>query len=419
MKARSSGWLSSLALAGIVLGACSGESPEKLLPGPPPGAQAGTGGSSGSGGSASGPAMGGAPSCNGFVPDDCPGPGGEPVCVSKRSDPANCGECGTACAAQAVCVAGQCSPPPQELGAFAGCGNVRIALHDGQVFWTERTSGRVAAIPTSGGPAVELATGRLAPGQLAVDASGVYWFDAGDGSAGSSKLMKLPLPLDGATPTTLLSAPGTEPFTGLTVASGKLYYGLGHDVHQIATDGSGPSDVVVGVAYARMDTREPSGVPEAISVHGERVYWIVREVGSVESDDFLPGPDDSPRVGHSGSMWNEDLGFAGDYVYYGAFESLYAAQPGAPAVAIASSVDSSPVTSFAVSEQAAFFADRGGQLSHHDLSLPAAADSQPSPSAPLARAQGSVTSLLLDAANLYWASVEPAGACAIRKLPRP
>lgn len=419
MKPRSSGWLSSLAFACIALGACSSESTEKLLPGPPPGAQAGAGGSSGSGGSAGGPVMGDGPSCSGFAPDACPGPEGEQVCVSKQTDPAHCGECGTACAAQAVCVGGQCLPPPQELSAFTGCGNVRLALHDGQVFWSERTSGRVAAIPTSGGPVVELATGRLAPGQLAVDADGVYWFDAGDGSAGSSKLMKLSLPPDGAAPTTLLSAPGTEAITGLTVAGGKLYYGLGHDVHQIATDGSGGSDVIVGVAYARMDTRMPSGFPEAISVHGERVYWIVREVGSVESDDFLPGPDDSPRVGHSGSMWNEDLGFAGDYVYYGAFESLYAAQPGAPAVAIASSVDSSPVTSFAVSEQAAFFADQGGQLSHHELALPAAADSQPSPSAPLARAQGSVTSLVLDGENLYWASVDSAGGCAIRKLPMP
>ncbi len=263
---------------------------------------------------------------------------------------------------------------------------------------------------------MEVATAQLAPNQIAVDTHGVYWFNAGDGTAGSSKVMKAALPLGGADPIALVTAPGPEPITGLAVADGKLYYGLGHDVHAISVDPSDTADVVVGVAYSRMDTREPVGVPNGISVHDGRVYWVVTDVGSVESDDLLPGPDTSPRIGHSGELWPNDLGFAGAYVYYAAFESLYAAQAGQPALPVASSSDSATLTSFAVNASNAYFSDESGHISRHDLALPATSDHQPTPSLRLARDQGSVTSVALDSNNVYWASVATSGGCAVRKM---
>lgn len=304
---------------------------------------------------------------------------------------------------------------PQELGTYSSCGAVRLALGGGQLYWTERQSGRVASMSLAGGDPVELATAELGPSQIAVDAAGVYWFDVGDGSAGSSKVMKAALPLGGTPPAPLVTAPGTEPITGLAVADGKLYYGLGHDVHAISVDAADTSDVVVAVAYARMDTREPAGVPNGISVHDGRVYWVVTDVGSVESDDLLPGPDTSPRVGHSGEMWPDDLGFAGQYVYYAAFESLYAALAGQPAFAVASTADPGNIMSFAVSESKAYFGNESGSLYRHDLTLPAATASEPTPSLRLARDQGSVTSVVLDGESVYWAGVDEAGGCAIRK----
>jgi hypothetical protein len=292
---------------------------------------------------------------------------------------------------------------------------VRLALDAGQLYWTERDSGRVASMSIAGEDPVELATAELSPSQIAVDAAGVYWFDAGNGSAGSSKVMKAPLPLGSAPPVALVTAPGIEPVTGLPVADGKLYYGLGHDVHAISVDATDTSDVVVGVAYARMDTREPTGVPNGISVHDGRVYWVVTDVGSIESDDLLPGPDTSPRVGHSGEMWPDDLGFAGAYVYYAAFESLYAAQAGQPALAVASSTESGNLMAFAVSESTAYFGHESGALYRHELTMPATTNSQATPSLRLARDQGSVTSVVLDADSVYWASVAASGGCVIRK----
>jgi hypothetical protein len=317
---------------------------------------------------------------------------------------------------QAVCVSGQCQSPPQELGAFEACGDVRLALDATKVYWTEQSSGRVLSIGNSGAEVAEIATAQLAPSQIAVDTNGVYWFNAGDGTTSSSKVMKAALPLGGTSPIALVTAPGPEPITGLAVADGKLYYGLGHDVHAVSVDPSDTADVVVGVAYSRMDTREPVGVPNGISVHDGRVYWVVTDVGSVESDDLLPGPDTSPRIGHSGELWPNDLGFAGAYVYYAAFESLYAAQAGRPALPVASSSDSATLTSFAVNAANAYFSDESGHISRHDLAFPETSDHQPTPSQRLARDQSRVTSVVLDSDNVYWASVATSGRCAIRKM---
>lgn len=414
MKARCWLELVTLTLIFATVVACGGGQEEKILPGPSVGGQSTSGGS---GATAGGGAAGSAgAACPAFTPDSCPGSEGKTACVSLQDDPSNCGACGTACMPQGVCVAGECQAPPQELGAFEGCGDVRLAIDAGQLYWTERNSGRVVRIGSTGTGVVEIATAQLAPSQVAADANGVYWFNAGDGSTGSSKLMKAPLPLGSAAPVALVTAPGAEPITGLAVADGKLYYGLGHDVHAISVDPSDTSDLVVGVAYSRMDTREPVGVPNGISVHDGRVYWVVTDVGSVESDDLLPGPDTSPRVGHSGELWPNDLGFAGAYVYYAAFESLYAAQPGQPALPVASSNDSATLTSFAVNASNAYFSDESGHLSRHELALPATSDHQPTPSLRLARDQGSVTSVVLDSASVYWASTMTSSSCAIRKM---
>jgi hypothetical protein len=338
--------------------------------------------------------------------------------VARDSDPANCGSCGTACEPQAACVAGKCGPAPHELAKAAACGDVRLALVGSQLFWTERKSGRVRALSLQGGADVEVASGELAPNRIAADDGGVYWVDAGDGSSGSSKVMQAAQPVGSAPAIPVVTAPSTDPFVGVAVDAGKLYYGLGHDIHAVAADSSDSTDVIVGVSFARNDTRMPDGAPEALTVHDGRVYWIVTTVGSVESDDLLAGVDGTPRVGHSGQLWPNDLGFAGNYVYYAAFASLYAAQTDMPALAVGSSADDAAVEAFAVNATNGYFGDQGGRLSRHDLALPAGPDFQPTPSLPLARDQGDITSVVLDDANVYWASVDAtSGDCAIRRLP--
>lgn len=402
--------------------ACGGSKEQTILPGPSVGDLGGSsaGGATTAGGAGAGGTGGaaGMAVCTVYAPDRCPeSPGADKqLCVSLQTDAANCGACGTACEAQAICTSGKCGAPPQELTKASQCGDVRLALLGSQLFWTEQQSGRVRALPVNGGAVTEVASNQLAPGRIAVDNQGVYWVATGDGSSGSSKVMKAALPL-GDAPSALKTAPGTDPIIGVAVDAGKLYYGLVHDIHAISTDPTDPTDVVVGVSFVTTnDVRTPDGVPEGLTVHAGRVYWVISDVGSVESDDLLPGPDGTPRVGHSGQMWPNDLGFAGDYVYYAAFFSLYAAQTNLPAVAVASSDDDANLASFAVSGTTGYFADVGGHLWRHDLALPAAPDFQPTPSAALARDQGKITSVVLDDTHVYWASVDASGDCAIRAL---
>jgi hypothetical protein len=416
------GWQLQLA-AGLLaaLVGCGSSKEAPILPGPSSAGSFATGGSGTNTGGGSAPAQAGSAGSSGcpdYAPNQCPGPAADQlVCVSLLSDPEDCGKCGAACEPQATCDQGLCSTPPKELTKAEKCGDLRLALAGSQLFWTERQSGRVRAMPVAGGTVTEVASGQLSPNRLSVDGSGVYWVDAGDGTSGSSKLMKAALPL-GDPPVTLRTAPGTDAFIGVAVDNGRVYFGLGHDVHAISTDASDATDVIVGVAFARNDTRMPDGVPEGLTVHDGRVYWVVSDVGSVESDDLLPGSDGLPRVGHSGQLWPNDLGFAGGYVYYAAFASLYAAQTDMPAIAVASSLDDSELAAFAVSETDGYFADVGGHISRHALALPAAPDFQPTPSRALARDQGKITSVVLDATHLYWASVDETSAdCAIRALP--
>jgi len=421
-------WLGAAAGGGVfALAACSAPS-EHILPGPSTGARPVSAGGSATSSSGGSPASGGADAAGGGgtepaacaapTPDRCPVPSGGMLegCVSMQDDPSNCGSCGAACEPQAACVAGKCGEPPQELTKSTKCGAVRIAVLGAQLFWTEPHAGRVRTMSVKGAGVSDIATAEANPGRIAVDESGVYWVDSGDGSSGSSKLMKAALPL-GDAPVALRTAPATDPFVGVAVDSGKVYYGLGPEIHAISTDPSDLTDVVVGVSFARNDTMMPDGVPDGLSFHDGRVYWVVSDVGSVESDDLLPGPDHTARVGHSGQLWPNDLGFAGDYVYYAAFSSLYAAQTNTPAIAVASSPSDSELAAFAVTDTDGYFADQGGSISRHGLALPAAPDFQPTPSVSLVRDQGNVTSLVLDSARIYWASVDPtSGDCALRAL---
>jgi len=72
----------------------------------------------------------------------------------------------------------------------AGCGSVRMALSGATLYLTAKMSGAVQALQSPAVPLLTSASGQTGPSQIAADASGVYWVVAGDGSLGSSKLMK-------------------------------------------------------------------------------------------------------------------------------------------------------------------------------------------------------------------------------------
>lgn len=67
-----------------------------------------------------------------------------------------------------------------------------FAVHQGFVYWTETTPGRVLRAPVSGGSPEVLAAGLHFPEEIAVDDSGIYWLTSTDG--GWPAVMRLSLP---------------------------------------------------------------------------------------------------------------------------------------------------------------------------------------------------------------------------------
>lgn len=224
--------------------------------------------------------------CSVDKPDTC-GEAAAAVCTQKMTDPQNCGTCGMACAEGAACVAGACGTAPTELLApVAGCGVMQLAIQGANIYWTESMSGKVRMMPLAGGAATDIATGQVAPGSIVADATGVYWVQTGDGTAGSSKVMKLPIPATG-TPVVLKAATTTDVIHDVAVGAGKLYYSLVHDVHQISTDASVTTDIIVGTAVD-YDVPVVKGGPHGVAVNATAVAWTcLEERAGIEADDLL------------------------------------------------------------------------------------------------------------------------------------
>jgi hypothetical protein len=412
--------------------ACSGgEANDPKTPLPPmggPTSASGGASSSGSGGASASGAGGGDSSCKvadcptgGFCkegmcacsaakPEVCMGAnvggGANGICTNRMTDPNNCGECGMKCEAGAVCVEGACGDPPVDIVTAAGCGTMRLALQGTNVYFTESMTGKVMTAPLAGGAAMEVATGQLEPTQIAADATGVYWVNQGDDTAGSSKVMKKALPLAAGDPVVLKASPDMVKILAITVADGKLYYGLGHEVHAISTDEAVTTDEIVGIA-TDFDNFPPDGMPSGepagLAVKGMRVFWTTATRQGVESDDILPGIDGYEELGDSqGSLLKEYIASDGTNGFWVDGANFRRAAK-KPLVDIAVTPDFDNITAFAINATDVYFAAEMGSILKHDL-MPPPMGETPSAATPLAREQLKTTSLVLDANKVFWAS---------------
>ncbi len=356
--------------------------------------------------------------CGADKPEVCTGAnvggGANGVCTNRMTDPNNCGVCGTKCDVGAVCVAGMCGDAPTEIGTATGCGSMRLAIQGANIYWTEAMSGKVMSAPLAGGAAVEVATGQLEPTQIAADAMGVYWVNQGDATAGSSKVMKKALPLAAGAPVTLKASADMVKILAITVAAGKLYYGLNHDVHAISTDEAVTTDDIVGTA-TDFDNFPPDGMPSGepagLVVSGTKLFWTTATRQGVEGDDTAPGTDGYVELGESqGSLLKQDIGSDGTNGYW-VDGSNFRRAAMKPLVDVASTPEFDNITAFAMNATTVYFAGEMGLLLKHDLQPPAAGGT-PAPAEPVARDQLKTTSVALDAAKVYWASD-----CVIRSGP--
>jgi hypothetical protein len=346
------------------------------------------------------------------------------ACVSRQTDGNNCGTCGTKCPAGAACAAGQCAVAPTELTKGTGCGSMRLAIQGANIYWTEAMSGKVMTMPLAGGAATAVATGQLTPTQIAADAGGVYWVNQGDGTAASSKVYKVVLPLV-ATPVPVVLKASTDmtKILAITVAAGKLYYALAHDVHAISTDPAVTADVVVGTAANYDKTPpEPDGEPAGIAVSGTALFWTTESRNGVEGDDTAVGVLAYKELGESqGALVKPDIATDGTHVYWAdGYRIKTAMASKEDQMALAGTPESLSITSFGTGATDVYIAaekiaetvvaNRIGQIFKHSL---AAADSAV-PSKAIARDQNDVTAVITDATHVYWATQAE---CAIRSAP--
>jgi hypothetical protein len=131
---------------------------------------------------------------------------------------------------------------PVLLALAPNCGALDLVVAKGTLFWTERNTGRVNSLPTTGGAPMVLAANQALPGPIAVDDTAVFWANAGD-----KALMRLDRP--SGTPTVLVLATheaergvglDADDINGLLVADGTLYFGRFTDALKVPTTGGSP-----------------------------------------------------------------------------------------------------------------------------------------------------------------------------------
>jgi len=355
------------------------------------------------------------------------------------TDPANCGRCGIACLPNAACVSGRCGKAPTALiPAQAGCTvlektpygvatlSIRLVLDGGKIYWTDPGHGTVNSIATEGGAVTTLATNEMTPSSLIVRGGSVYWADRGNNTIRG-------LAASSATPTTLVAMVPASSATffcdnACTQASGDmsihgialspdgntLYFAAGTDVYMVPKDGG---DVVdVGSSEGPRH-----GVPNALAVNNEFAYYLTDGNGHVELLSLTtmcdPAAADPAHFADSGTSptcppWLarsqipllDTIYVRGDKVYW-ATESVRIVSVSARLdggygpIGYSASVNSGPITGFAVGTANAYFGEDG--FIEKAANPPYGEGLIPNATV-LARNQPMPSSFAIDGTNVYW-----------------
>ena len=434
--------LASGLVVSSLISAC-GEKAEEIKPGPSPGGSTttphggatGTGGASGTSGAggASGGASGattggsagagmGVPPVNGMCVPNAVKHAADGLCYCQPStltmctdgcgdfptDPDHCGNCTTKCEAAQACTAGKCTASPKVLApAAAGCGSMALTVASGTVYWTDKMHGTVNSVAATGGTPKAIVTAQLAPTEIAVSGTALYWI-----ASGAKQIMTAPLA--GGTATAVIPAQ-TGDVNGFTIDGASLYFSTGKTVNKTPVAGGTITEV----------GHEEKGIPHALAVAGDLIVYPAEVTGDIDVMKMVPGtpascasPDSAvpntncDRLARSqGNLYDNAI-----FVIEGNAYWLNGNQvTGNPVVnpsgvndiiAQLTSANGMNGTALTILNKVAYFTDDAGYVYSAPLMKNA-------PVTTLARAQMKPTSIAADAANLYWAN----GDCSIVALP--
>jgi hypothetical protein len=217
------------------------------------GSGATTSGAGGSGGAGGGGGVGGGVGGAGGGGEVCLAPKVlcNATCVDTSNDPAHCGSCGHDCLG-GECFAGHCQMVALATGQIAPRD---LAVDDAFVYWTD-SGGTVMKVAKAGGDPVMLASNQDQTGYLALDADFVYWT-----TIFGQTVMKVPKA--GGASQLLAVTPDHAHY--LALSPGEVFFGSGGGMGALMKVGKDGSGVTV------LSSGPPA--PTGMTVVGSVVYW--------------------------------------------------------------------------------------------------------------------------------------------------
>jgi hypothetical protein len=337
-----------------------------------------------------------------------------------------------------VSLAGACSSSkpqtgaatPVELVSEPNCGNLRLTLVNGTIYYTNNTAGTVSSVAVTGGTPKVIAMAQNKPNPVASDGTSVFW-----GNDGDKTVMKQAVAGGGAATTFLPASTDPDPTNGPNVANALLvdgttiYVGRGVDTYKLPTAGGTP-------VHLSRSPDEDLGHPGAFALDATHLYQteLLHLAISRESIDGMQmgllGSSAMPqalapdRIAVSQSALVTDaVAVSGQNVVWGngpsiAYHDKDKNEHESTLAKMLNGNGFNPLTGFIISGSKVYLGESGddtvevGPLSFtvDQSNVPTAtviADHQPNPS-----------QFAADATNIYWAAIEThgTGACKIMKL---
>jgi hypothetical protein len=331
--------------------------------------------------------------CPAYNPNHCPL---ENICTDFLDDTENCGNCDTACGPLQACNMGVCTADPMEIYTTGDttCEALKLLLAGPTIYILNVGAGTISSVPAAGGAATEdIVTGLTDPSAFAVDANNFY-------VVSGMTIDRFPLAGGTAEPVVTEAAEIWD----VAVQTDVLYYPTGLNVMSVPADADDGTGMIVATAV-------DAGTPQSVAVDDTLVFWGASTAFNVEVDVIAPpvgvaGDGSLIKLGASqGSLifGHRSLQTDGTSVYWANGGSLvrrnYDGVMGSETVG--GTRDSGAITAFAVGTTHTYFAADGNIEK-------GAVDADP---IWMARGQGVVSSMVLDATSYYWSN----DTCAIFK----